>query len=184
MLPIILGFCILFGQAIAAESLVAATIGQSGEAFLVDVVADIPVPASMAWEVMTDFDHMAAFLGNLGSSRIVRRDGPRLVVHQTGTAHIGLFSYAFESEREIHLEPPKRIHSRNLSGSVKHMESEAVIEAAPHGTHVRYHAEVVPDSVLARMFGASVIRQEIEAQFREMITEMIRRSRPRPVPGS
>jgi hypothetical protein len=40
---------------------------------------------------------------------------------------------------------------------------------------IRYHAEAVPDSALARIFGATIVRHEVEEQFREMTSEMMRR---------
>lgn len=40
---------------------------------------------------------------------------------------------------------------------------------------IRYHAESVQDSLLARMFGASFVRHEVAEQFLGMAKEMMRR---------
>ncbi len=177
-LPVVALFCLLVlfgGAAFGVEPKVAVTVAQKDEAFIVDATIDVAVPLPTAWEVLTDFDHMASILGNLKSSKIVSRDGNTWIVRQNGVARWGLLSFSFESEREIRLEPMKRILAKSLSGTLKRMESEAKIAASDQGVHIRYHAESVPDSVLARMFGASFVRHEVQEQFLEMAREMLER---------
>jgi len=79
-------------------------VRQSGEALIVDATIDADVSLRVVWEVLTDFDHMAAILTNLTSSRVVRRSGNVLIVRQEGVATYGPLSLPFESEREIRLE--------------------------------------------------------------------------------
>lgn len=167
------------GAALAAEPVIVATVTQIGEAFVVDATITAPVSQAEAWEVLTDFEHMALFVGNLKGSRVLRREENTLWVHQDGVIEYGPFSLPFKSEREIRLEPKKRILAKSLSGSMKRMASEAQLKAVADGVEIRYHAEAVPDSTLARMFGATIVRHEIEEQFREMTAEMLRRY-PRP----
>ncbi|MFZ2269771.1 MAG: SRPBCC family protein [Azonexus sp.] len=167
------------GGALGIEPMIVATVTQIGEAFVIDATIAAPVSLAGAWEVLTDFDHMAAFVGNLKGSRVVRREENTLWVHQDGVIEYGPFSLSFKSEREIRLEPKKRILVKSLSGSMKRMESEAQLKAVADGVEIRYHAEAVPNSELARMFGATIVRHEIEEQFREITTEMLRRY-PRP----
>jgi hypothetical protein len=174
----LLGLLAIFSTgAFALEPDIAVTVNQAGEAFIVDVAFDLPVPIATTWDVMTDFDHMSSIVNNLTSSRIVKREGQVLTVRQEGVARYGLFSFAFESEREIRLESLKRIKVKQLSGTTKRMESEARLARTETGTHVEYHAEIVPDSALARMFGASVVRHEIAEQFRAMVAEMFKRDK-------
>jgi hypothetical protein len=171
-------FCLLsmFGEvALGVEPNIAVTVGQSGEAFIVDATMDVQVPLRTAWDVLTDFDHMTSILGNLTSSKVASRNGNTLVVWQEGVGRYGLLSFSFVSEREIRLEPMKRIVAKSISGTLKRMESETKIVPLDQGVQIRYHAESVPDSLLARMFGASFVRHEIEEQFAAMAREMMRR---------
>jgi hypothetical protein len=161
--------------AFGTESKVAVAVRQSGEVFIVDATTDVPVPQKTAWQVLTDFDHMTSILGNLTSSKILRRDGDTWIVRQEGVARYGLFSFSFVSEREMRLEPMKRILAKHLSGTLKRMESEAKIVTVDQGVQIIYHAESVPDSILARMFGTSFARHEVEEQFLAMAREMTRR---------
>jgi hypothetical protein len=161
--------------ALGTEPKAAVTVEKSGEAFIVDATMEVPVSVETAWEVLTDFDHMASILGNLTSSKVIRHDGDVWLIRQEGVAKYGLFSFSFESEREIHLEPMKRVLAKNVSGTLKKMESEASIVPVDQGVQVKYHAEIVFDSVLGRIFGASFVRQEIEEQLLSITKEMLRR---------
>ncbi len=177
-LPLAGLFCLLAlsgGAALGGEPVATVTIAQNGEAFIVDATVDVPVRLTTAWDVLIDFDHMTSILGNLTSSKVVSRDGNTWIVRQEGVARYGLLSFSFVSEREIRLEPTTRILAKSLSGPVKRMESEARIISRDQGVQIRYHAESVPDSVLARMFGAPFVRHEVREQFLAMAREMIRR---------
>ena len=151
------------------------TVDKRGSTFIVDAHLDFAAPLRTAWEVFTDFDHMTAILSNLTASRIVSRTANTLVVQQEGLARYGFFSYPFTSEREIRLEPMKRIVARQLSGNARSFSSELQLSPGGNGTEVRYHAEMVPDSGIARTFGGPFIRHEIEEQFNAMAAEMTRR---------
>jgi len=161
--------------AFGAEPTVAVNVSQKDDAFIIDATIEVQVPLAIAWDVLIDFDHMASILSNLKASKIVSREGNTWIVRQNGVAKYGLLSFAFESEREIRLEPMKRILAKSLSGTLKRMESEARIAALDQGVQIKYHAESVPDSILARMFGASFVRHEVNEQFLEMSREMLRR---------
>ena len=162
--------------ALAADPEFLVTVEKQGKSFVVDATIDFPAPLRTAWEVFTDFDHMTAILSNLSSSRIVSRTAKTLLVEQEGVASYGIFTYPFASEREIRLKPMKRIIARQLSGNAQSFVSELQLSPSSNGTEVRYHAEMVPDSAIARTFGGPFIKHEIEEYFRAMATEMVRRS--------
>jgi carbon monoxide dehydrogenase subunit G len=162
-------------RAAPADAQVAVSVGRIGETFLVDARIDVPVAPATAWEVMTDFDHMADIVDNLKSSQVRSRAGNTWIVRQSGVARYGLLSFAFDSEREIRLEPTSRILARQLSGSAKSLESEARLMPTDAGVQIRYHATTVIDSLLAKMFGAGFLSHEVEEQFRQMTREMLRR---------
>jgi len=150
-------------------------VEKSGDAFVVDARVDLPVPVRLAWDVLTDFDGMASILSNLQSSRIVRREGNTLYVKQQGTATFGIFSYSFDSIREIRLEPMQHIIARQLTGTASSFASDTALSASAHGTLVHYHAEIAPGSTLARLFGAPFVRHEVEEQLGAMAAETARR---------
>ena len=170
-----LALLILCGTVFAANPQIKVTIEKRGDAFIVYTTVDFAVPLRMAWDVLTDFDHMIGILSNLTSSAITARNGNSLIVKQEGKARYGPFSYSFASEREIRLEPKRRIFARQLSGNAKRFVSELELSKTDNGSQARYHAEVTPDSGLARTFGGPLIQHEVEEQFTAMAAEMLRR---------
>lgn len=169
--------CFVSFSAFAAEPEIKVSVEKAGGAFVVDADIDLPFPVRTVWDVLTDFDNMAGILNNLKSSKISRRKGNTVTVLQEGTAKYGIFSYAFTSERKIRLEPMRRITARQISGLAKRFESLSELAETGAGTSIHYHAEIEPDSVLARMFGASFLRHEIEEQFHAMAGEMEKRQK-------
>ncbi|WP_301101457.1 SRPBCC family protein [Propionivibrio sp.] len=166
---------ILSCAAFGADPEIVVKLLKNGDAFVVDARFDIAAPLRTAWEVLTDFDNMAGILSNLTSSKIIRRTGNTLNVVQEGAARYGIFTYSFASEREIRLEPMRRILARQLTGTAKRFESEMKLSASDRGTQIHYRAEIVPDSGIARTFGGPFIEHEIEEQLNAMAAEMVRR---------
>ena len=91
-------------------------------------------------------------------------------------ARFGILSYDFASEREIRLEPKKRILARQTAGNTKHYASIMEIAPLDVGTRLRYRAEMTLDSSLARLFGRPFIEHEISEQFAAIAAEMGKRA--------
>ncbi|MBS0369185.1 MAG: SRPBCC family protein [Proteobacteria bacterium] len=143
--------------------------------FVVDVVMHTPVRPAQAWAVLTDFEHMASFVSNLKSSRVLERSEGVLKVHQQGVARYGLFSANFESLREIRLMPYREIHAHGLGGNLQRMESLMRLEPEDGGTRLNYHAEALPGFWFPPMIGPALVRHETAEQFSAMLDEMRRR---------
>lgn len=168
--------CLIGGNALAEQDVVVA-VREVGDGFVVEATVKAPVSRQTAWEVLVDYDHMTTILSNLTASQVARRNGNTLIVRQEGIARFGLFSYPFQVEREIRLEPMQRILTRNLSGSLKRMESEVRLKPSGNGSPVviEYRAEFVFGSILAGLFAVSFLNHEVEEQFQSMLAEMKRR---------
>ncbi len=180
-MPLILLLVLFCNAAFPADPTAVVAVAQTSDGFVVDATIDVLVPQSIAWGVLTDFDHMTSILGTLRSSKVIRREGSTWIVRQEGVARYGLLAFSFESEREVRMEPMKRILAKSLAGTLKRLESETKVIPQAQGVQIKYHAEIVPDSALARMFGASFVSHEVEEQFLAMANEMLRRQfRPNP----
>ena len=163
------------GNAHCTEKEVAVAVSESGDGFVVQATIRPPVSLRTAWDVLIDFDHMASILSNLTASRVVSRNGNVLIVKQEGVARFGIFSYPFKAEREIRMEPPRQILARNLSGTLKRMESELqLIPGTAGGVRIEYRAEFAFDSIIAGLFGVSFLNHEVDEQFQSIVAEMKR----------
>jgi len=135
-----------------------------------------PVPQTVAWEVLTDFEHMADFVPNLESSKILSREGNIWRVGQQGRADFGPFSFRFESERRIELQPRQLILARALSGSAKYMTSEMRLGREGGNTTFDYRTEMIPERWIPSSLGVNLLRHEMAEQLSAMVREMMRRA--------
>lgn len=150
-------------------------VARAGEHFTVDMVARAPVSPERAWEVLTDFEHMADFMPNLQTSAVLERNGAVLKVRQSGVARYGIFSSSFDFVREFVLRPPREIRAHSTGGNIRRMDSVMSLEPDEAGTRLRYHAEIEPDFWLPPLIGPGFVRHETAEQFSAMIREMVHR---------
>ncbi len=148
---------------------------RDGDTLHVTVDMRVAVKPRRAWEVMTDFDRMAGFVPNLSSSKIVARNGNRIKVEQKGTYALGLWSFPFESTREVELFPYTKVTSRATSGNMKNMDSVTYFMADGQNTRVNYNATLIPSQTIPPLIGPSLVNSEVREQFQGMRDEMLRR---------
>ena len=148
---------------------------QAGRTFVVDATFRAPVPPSVAWDVLTDFERMDAFVPNLADSRIVAREGNRLTIQQHGVARFGPLAVRFESERLVTLVPPSTIRSTQVRGSMEMLDSITTFAPDGAGTKLTYHVEAIPGSLYPDFVARRFLRHEVAEQFDAIVREMIRR---------
>ena len=161
------------------ETPIAVQVKKVDELVTVDAQFTVAVSQQLAWDVLTDFEHMARFISNVKSSRVTSINGDKLQVEQKGVANHGPLSFSFESVREIELKPIEKISSRILSGSMKKLDGITLLMADGAGTRVVYHADSIPNSYVPPIIGPKFIENESRHQFEEMRTEMLKRKRAR-----
>lgn len=146
-----------------------------GENVLVDVSLPVPATQQEVWAVMTDFDHMAEFVSNVQSSRVLERSGNVLRIAQQGKAQRGPLSFAFDSVREIRLSPFDRIQSHLVSGRMRKLEGDTQLKGEGDATRVAYHGDSIPGVWIPPLVGKLFIENELREQFRDMRNEIGRR---------
>ncbi len=154
-------------------------ITRAGDGFRIDVTLVVAAPLEVAWQVLTDFDHMARFIPNLERSAVVRRKGHSLLIEQQGKVYFGPFSVEFGSTREVDLVPMRTIRAHQISGTTRSMDSSMQLQSVAEGTRLEYHAELVPETYLPPMFGPGVVRREMADQFTAILNEMRMRTSSR-----
>jgi len=173
----VLGAALIVAQAPAADAIRGVQVHKAGDhAWRAEAILVVPLPVRDAWAVLTDFDAMAQFVPNLAESRIIHRDGNRLTVLQKGSARFGPIHQSFELIRSVDLVPYQRVHSSNLAGNVRRVESTTTFSATPEGTAVAYQVEMTVDAALPAVVVEAFIRHEIRSQFEAIVREMMRRA--------
>src|SRR5260221_9332283 len=75
----------------AAADAIEARIERQGEYIAVNASVLMRVDARIAWEVLSDYDHLARFIPDMKTSRVVLRAGKSVLVEQMGA--IGFLFY-------------------------------------------------------------------------------------------
>jgi carbon monoxide dehydrogenase subunit G len=163
------------GSEAEPEKDVTVSVHKHGDVIMVDVSFSVAATQQDAWGVLTDFDHMSEFISNLQSSKVIGRNGNKLQVAQVGKAARGLFSFAFESVREVELTPYSAIRSRLMSGNMQKMDGATLVNPESGGTRVEFHGESIPSVWVPPVVGIKFIGNEVQEQFREMRLEILKR---------
>ncbi|MEW5892207.1 MAG: SRPBCC family protein [Pseudomonadota bacterium] len=150
-------------------------VHEEGGTYVVQADFFVPVPPVRAWQVLTDFDHMAEFIPHLERSRVVQRRGLTWQVDQAGNLELGIFRFRYETQREIVLLPYRRIEGHNLGGSLR-LDSQTTLTPHKQGTLIHYEARGVAEVPLPASFGASLMGERVRAQFAAIQAEILRRN--------
>jgi len=178
LLSLVLGCLLLAGApSLRARDRPAIDVRREGDTFHVQARLFARVPPALAWEVLTDFEHMDRFVPNLEESRIDTRDGNRLGIVQRGIARFGPLAVGFQSERQVTLMPPDEIRSVQVRGSMRRMASITRFAAVEGGTELVYTVEAEPGTLFPAAITQRFLVHEIAEQFMAIADEMERRAR-------
>lgn len=173
-----LGLIARAGMAQAAVDELSVSVERRDDWVIVDAGFAVDAPLHVAWSVLTDFEHMARFIGALQTSEVLARNGNQLRVRQVGRAERAGFGFAYESLRDITLSPERLIHSRAVGGTVRQMDATMRLEAREGRTVITYHAESIPGVWVPPLLGKSLIAGQVREQFEDMRAEIQRRHQP------
>jgi carbon monoxide dehydrogenase subunit G len=178
---LLLASVLTLGLARAAEDTseaVSVTVSRSGDNLALTAEFRVPVNVRQAWDVLTDFEHMPAFVPGLRESHVLSQAGNRLTVEQKGESTVGLLPVEYESVRVVELNPYQSIRSRTIKGSLGNVEGVTRLTAeGRHLTLVQYSASVLADSSLAALVPSSYVKDGLKTQFQALRQEMLRRAR-------
>jgi hypothetical protein len=151
-------------------------VKRDGETIVVDVDMAVRASPRAAWDVLTDYDHMAQFVANVQASRITDRKGNMLVVAQKSSTAFGLLKFAFDNVREVELVPHHEIRSKLISGDMKSSAfTTRIASDGAGGARVTNHGEFVPTMWVPPVIGTAFLEAQTRKQFKELRTEMMRR---------
>lgn len=149
---------------------------KDGQEVTVDVDCPVHAPHAIAWEVLTDYDHMAEFLSDVQSSSVKAREGRTLQVYQKGRAARGLLSITFENLREVELVPYTEIRSRLIRGDLLASTfTTRVVDEGPL-VHIVHSGRYTPKIWVPPLIGPALIEAETRKHFGELRNEIVRRS--------
>jgi len=163
--------------AFAADSPVRSLdVAFDGDAYIVNAVFFAPVPQAVAWDVLTDFDHLQGWVPNVAESKAVKREDNSVIVEQHGVARYGAASFPYTTQRKIDLTPTSAIKTAQLKGNMRRVESTIALEPEVKGTRIVYHLEIVPSAFAGAVMSKKFVEREVSDQFTAIVGEMTRRA--------
>lgn len=148
---------------------------KKGDSVTIDASYLVLVTADIAWDVLTDYEHMAEVLPQLRTSKVLVRSENKLRVSQTGRIFFGPIPVAFDYLRDVELTPRSRIRSHVIGGSLKRGDVTTELIPREAQTRIIYHSEAMPGIWLPFGISEAFIRDNVHDQFIHMREEMMRR---------
>ena len=161
-------------RAAAAEA-IETRIERRGEYITVDASALMQVDARIAWEVLSDYDHLVQFIPDVKSSRVVSREGNRVLVEQKGEFGFFFYRQPVDVTLEVLEEPPRRIDARRVAGNIRELETRYELATSAAGVRFDYSGRFIPAFSLPPLIGMPIVRRIVERRFRAMVEEIVRR---------
>jgi ribosome-associated toxin RatA of RatAB toxin-antitoxin module len=134
-----------------------------GKVYRIAASGTVAAAPSVAWRTLTDYGHLADFVPNLDSARVLSRNGDKIVVEQLGTARFLFFSQPIHLVVQVHEQPPDRIDIGLVEGDMKVYRAswQLVPSASDGGTKVVYNATIEPKFYVPAMVGTRLVKQDI-----------------------
>ncbi len=153
-------------------------VAQNGDGYVATIVMQAPVPPTVAWDVLTDFENMQKWVPNVKESKVVSNEGATtLTIEQKGTAKFGLLSIPYTSVRKMQLDPGKSILATQVQGNMKKLVSLMRVSTDGAGTRLDYKLEIVPSAIAASVMSKDFLKGELTDQFTAIVGEMVRRTK-------
>jgi carbon monoxide dehydrogenase subunit G len=159
----------------AAPADVSIRTTREGEFVTVSASVVMKVDPHIAWAVLSDYDHLASFIPDMKSSRVVSRDGNKVRVEQKGDVGFFFYREPVNVLLEVHEEPPRRITARSIEGTVRDLETRYELQSSGAGVRLDYAGRFVPGFTIPPLIGMPIVNRLIERRFRAMVDEIQRR---------
>jgi carbon monoxide dehydrogenase subunit G len=148
---------------------------------LISVVADdqVAAPVDVVWQTLTDYEHLASFIPDMQTSRVISAPGEPLHVRQEGATRFIGYNFPINGTFQIDTDPPNKVQFHSIAGNVRDMEGSYRLEMSGAVTHLHYEARFRPDFWVPALIGPSIMHGEINRQFEGLAAEILRRNEMR-----
>lgn len=160
----------------AFEPRISVYVDRSSDGVAVDTRALLPVPPRVVWDVLTDYNRIAAFVPGLKVSRLLSGAGEPLLLEQKGGINFAVFSFDIDVVARVEELPFHTIRFESVGGNMREMRGEWNVEDLGDGSRLRYRLHVVPGFWVPPVVGPAVIRRNFVEQFDALTREMMRRA--------
>ena len=143
-----------------------------GKAYRIAANGAVAAPPALAWRILTDYDHLADYVPDLKSARVLARDGDKVIVEQVGAARFLFFSRDIRLVVLVHEQAPNKIDVSLIEGDMKvYRCGWELVPLESGGTRILYRAAIEPAFYVPQAIGTNLVRQDIAG----MMTAVLKR---------
>ena len=171
---LIVALSILCAPGLGAEDAINVEIARAADkAYTVDAAFDVNVPASIAWEVLTDYEGIGRFVSSIRQSTIKRREPGRVLLEQHGVGRAWIISLPMHVVLEVREHDERVLAFHDVCGkSFSIYEGAWELSAIDGGTRVTYRLKADPTGRQPAMLAKSAIRGSVKTLLDEVRQEM------------
>jgi carbon monoxide dehydrogenase subunit G len=169
---------ILCAPALDANTPVSVDVERDADkAYVVDAAFDVNVPASIAWEVLTDYEGIGRFVSSIRQSRIKKREAGGVLLEQHGVGHAWIVSLPMHVVLDIREQYQRMLAFRDVCGkSFTTYEGTWELATIGSGTRVTYRLKADPNGRQPAMLARSAIRGSVRKLLDEVRNEILARA--------
>ncbi|MFC5479715.1 SRPBCC family protein [Massilia suwonensis] len=151
--------------------------GEGDRVYQIASSGTVAATPAAVWRILTDYNHLADYLPNLKSARVVSRNGDSVIVEQLGTARFLFFRQTIRLLVQVRERAPDRIDVSLIDGDMKVYRASWELSpvAGAAGTRLTYNATIVPKFHVPGFVGTDTVRQDVA---RMMEAVLVRLDRP------
>lgn len=169
---------ILSARALGANTPVSVDVDRgTDKAYTVDAAFDVDAPATIAWEVLTDYEGISRFVSSIRHSTIKQRGAGRVLLEQHGVGRAWIVSLPIHVVLDVREHDQRLLAFRDVCGkSFTTYEGSWELTAIGSGTRVTYRLKADPSGRQPAMLARSAIRGSVRKLLDEVRHEMLARA--------
>lgn len=152
----------------------------NGQAFF-EVTASAVVRATpqQAWDTLTDYDRLPAFVPDLRASKLVSRNGRIVMVEQRSHAGFLFVTQSVRMRLRVEETPLSAIDVTLVEGNMQHYAAHWKLAAEATdgipGTRVDFHCAIEPDFFVPPLLGRPIVQAYVTKMLEAVMAEIERR---------
>jgi ribosome-associated toxin RatA of RatAB toxin-antitoxin module len=147
-----------------------------GKVYQIASSGEVAASPATVWRILTDYNHMADYVPDLKSARVVSRTGDKVLLEQHGAARLLFFSKDIRIVVEVHEQSPNKIDVSLVDGDMKVYRCSWELDplGATGGTRVLYKATIEPKFYVPGVVGTSLVRKDIARMMKAVLARLDR----------
>jgi ribosome-associated toxin RatA of RatAB toxin-antitoxin module len=176
-------FCLLLACALPAmaqapglEVAVKRVDADDQHLYQVEASGVVQAPPSAVWQILTDYERMSEFVPDLQTSRVLSRNGNRVIVEQFGVARLLFIRRAIHLIVQVTEQPMEAIDIGLVTGDMKIYTCRWELIPIPEtgGTRLVYTGKLAPKFYVPGILGTNIIRSDIERMMKAVLERLER----------